>query len=129
MKRFQVAASTAAIALIFAASAGTIAGSWATAKTGKTIPILLAAQASATASQVNFEDGFAPIAKRAVPAVVNVSSSKVIRTSGGTISSPFYRSFASFSGTRCPKTFKRHHQRSASTAWAPESSSTPTATS
>ncbi len=104
MKTFQVAVSTAAIALVVAAGAGTMAGSWATAKTGKTIPILMATQVSAAASQVNFQDGFAPIAKRAVPAVVNVSSSKVIRTPGGSISSPFFSDpfFRQFFGNTLP---------------------------
>ena len=108
MKRFQVAASTAAIALVIAAGAGTMAGSWATAKTGKTIPILMATQVSAAASQVNFQDGFAPIAKRAVPAVVNVSSSKVIRTPGGNTSSPFFSDpfFRQFFGNTLPNNFK-----------------------
>ncbi len=108
MKRFQVAASTAVIALVVAVGAGTMAGSWATAKTGKTIPILMATQVSAAASQVNFQDGFAPIAKRAVPAVVNVSSSKVIRTPGGNTSSPFFSDplLRQFFGNAVPKDFQ-----------------------
>src|SRR6185437_3945276 len=104
MKRFQVAVSTAALALIVAVGAGTMAGSWATAKTGKTIPILVAMQASATAGKVTFEDGFAPVVKRALPAVVNVSSSKVIRTPGGDIPSPFLDPlFRQFFGNTLPK--------------------------
>ena len=108
MKTFQVAASTAAIALIVAAGAGTLAGSWATAKTGKTIPILMATQASAASAKVSFEDGFAPVVKRAVPAVVNVSSSKMIRTPGGDVPSPFFSDplFRQFFGDTLPKDFQ-----------------------
>lgn len=107
MKKFQVAASTAAIALLIAIGAGTVAGSWATAKTGKTIPILMAAQVSASGSKVSFEEGFAPVAKNAIPAVVNVSSSKIIRTKGSNpstfFSDPFFRQFF---GNSLPKDFQ-----------------------
>lgn len=107
MKRLQVAASTAAIALVIAVGAGTVAGSWATAKTGRTIPILMAAQISG-ASKVSFEDGFASVVKRTVPSVVNVSSSKIIRTPGGSVSSPFFSDpfFRQFFGNTLPKDFQ-----------------------
>jgi serine protease Do len=106
--RFQVAASTTAVLLVVAAGAGTLAGSWATAKTGKTIPILMATQVSGTISKISLEDGFAPVVKRTVPAVVNVSSSKVIRNPGGNESSslfsdPFFRQFF---GNSLPKNFQ-----------------------
>jgi len=84
MRKSQVAVSTAAILLVIAVAAGTLAGSWATAKTGRTIPILLAPPASSMATTVSFEDGFAPVVKRAVPVVVDAFSSKVIRTTDGT---------------------------------------------
>lgn len=108
MKTFQVAASTAALVLVTAVGAGTMAGSWATAKTGKTIPILMTTQASAASAKVTFEDGFAPVAKRVVPAVVNVSSSKIIRTPGGDIPSPFFSDplFRQFFGNTLPKNFQ-----------------------
>ena len=108
MKRYQIAASTAVITVLIAVGAGSLLGSWATARTGKTIPILMAAQASNAASKVSFEDGFAPVVKRAVPAVVNVSSSRVIRTSGGNIPSPFFSDpfFRQFFGNGFPKDFQ-----------------------
>lgn len=108
MKRVNVAASMAVIALVIAVGAGTLLGSWATAKTGKTIPILLAAPLSNAVSKVSFEDGFAPVVKRAVPAVVNVSSSKVIRTKGGSIPSSFFSDpfFRQFFGNSLPKDFQ-----------------------
>lgn len=108
MKHFQIAASTAAIALIVAAGAGTLAGSWTTARTGKTIPILMATPASAGGANVSFQNGFAPVVGRAIHAVVNVSSSKIIRTSGGNISSPFFSDpfFRQFFGNAFPKNFQ-----------------------
>jgi S1-C subfamily serine protease len=82
MKKFQVAVSTATIVVVIASAARSAVGSWAASKTGKT------SQVSATTSRVSFEDRFAPVVKRAVPAIVNVSSSKLIRNSGGNISLP-----------------------------------------
>ncbi len=35
-----------------------------------------------SASRLNFETGFAPVVKRSLPAVVNVSSSKIVRSTG-----------------------------------------------
>jgi serine protease Do len=108
MKKFQFAASTAVIVLAIAVGVGTLAGSWATAKTGKTIPILLAPTVSAASSRVSFEEGFAPVAKTAIPAVVNVSSSKVIRSPGGNIPSPFFSDpfFRQFFGNNVPRNFQ-----------------------
>ena len=108
MKHFQIAASTAAVALIVAAGAGTLAGSWTTSRTGKPIPILMATQASVGSSNVSFQNGFAPVVGRAIHAVVNVSSSKIIRTSGGTISSPFFSDpfFSQLFGNAFPKSFQ-----------------------
>ena len=108
MKRYQIAASTEVITVLIAVAAGTLLGSWATARTGKTIPILMAAQASSAVSKVSFEDGFAPVVERAVPAVVNVSSSKVVRTPGGNMPSPFFSDpfFRQFFGNDFPKDFQ-----------------------
>lgn len=108
MKKFQIAASTAVITLIIALGAGTLAGSWATARTGRTIPMLMAAPVSAAPYRVSFEEGFAPVVKNAVPAIVNVSSSKVIRTPGGSIPSPFFSLpfFRQFFGNPSPRDFQ-----------------------
>ena len=94
MRGFQVAASTAAVALIIVFGVGILAGSFARAKTGR-IPILMDTQASAASSRVSFEEGFAPVVKSAIPAVVNVSSTKVIRAPGknSPFSDPFFRQF------------------------------------
>ncbi|MBV8844859.1 MAG: trypsin-like peptidase domain-containing protein, partial [Bryobacterales bacterium] len=96
MRTFQVAIGTAIVALLLALGAGALAGSWATAKTNKTVPTLIATGVSPAASQVSFADGFAPIVKNAVPAVVNVSSSRIVQTRGQNLpffSNPFFRQF------------------------------------
>ncbi len=100
------------VAVLIAVGAGTLAGSWITAKTGKTIPILVAAPVSASAAQVSFEDGFAPVVKRAVPAIVNVSTSKVIHTPGQSLS-PFFSDpfFRQFFGSAIPRSTPPSTQR------------------
>jgi serine protease Do len=96
MGRSQIAVSTAVVGLIVALGAGTLAGSWATARTGRGIPILTSVPGSSAGSVVSFDDGFAPVVKSVLPAVVNVSSSRVIRTPGSTsplFSDPLFRQF------------------------------------
>ena len=90
-RRWLIASS-----LILAALLGGAAGSWVTAKrAGTTIPLFLAS-ASTQNGSVSLEGGFAPIVKQAVPAVANVSSSKIVRTpEGGSpfFNDPFFRQF------------------------------------
>jgi serine protease Do len=84
------------VVLVLVLAAGVLAGSWATAKTGKTVPILVAASVSPAAAQVSFADGFAPIVQSARAAVVNVSSSRIVRSPGQSspfFSDPFFRQF------------------------------------
>jgi serine protease Do len=95
-----------AISLLIALAVGGVAGSWITGKTGRSVPILVSSPVSAASSQVSFDVGFEPVVKRAVPAVVNVSSSKVVRTPGGNsplFSDPFFRRFF---GDAVPKGFQ-----------------------
>lgn len=98
----------ALVIVIVALAVGGIAGSWITAKTGHSIPILVSTPVSAAASQVSFENGFAPIVSKALPAVVNVSSSKVIRSPGGSVPSPFFSNpfFRQFFGNSLPKNYR-----------------------
>jgi serine protease Do len=99
---------SAIVIVIVALAVGAVAGSLITAKTGHSIPILVSAPVSAAASQVSFENGFAPVLSKTVPAVVNVSSSKVVRTPGGSATSPFFSDpfFRQFFGNSLPKNFK-----------------------
>src|SRR5882762_11789460 len=52
------------------------------------VPLFLASETSAKAAEVSFLSGFTPIVKSALPAVVNVSTSKKVQVSEGE-SSPF----------------------------------------
>ena len=76
---------------------GAMAGSLVTAKTGRapfgvgnTVPILVAASSPVTAGQTSFSIGFSDIVKKVQPAVVNIASTKVIRSSDRGPSSPFF---------------------------------------
>ncbi|HUA17657.1 MAG TPA: DegQ family serine endoprotease [Bryobacteraceae bacterium] len=107
-RRYSVTWKSALAALVIAVCAGGIAGSLTTAKTGRSIPILMAAEAPGTGSRVSFEAGFEPVAKAAVPAVVNVSSSKIIRTPASEVPSPFFSDpfFRQFFGNQSPFDFQ-----------------------
>ena len=83
---------------------GALVGSLTTARAGHlpfaSTPVVLRAASTADAMvsrQVSFQNGFAPVAKRAVPAVVNIASSKIVRTanqgSSPFFSDPFFRQF------------------------------------
>jgi serine protease Do len=60
-------------------------------------PSVVAAESGAgVAGQVSFLNGFAPVAKRVLPAVVNIASSKIVRTpeqGSPFFSDPFFRRF------------------------------------
>ena len=107
MKRIHIATSTAVIALTIALGAGTLLGSWATAKMGKQIPILMASEDTGTASSVSFANGFAPAVKGAIPAVVNVSAQKVIHHPGERIAPGPFSQFFGDEGFFVPPSIER----------------------
>jgi serine protease Do len=86
------------IGLAVALGTGGIAGSWATARTGHSIfgkvepvPMFVSIGAGEAAGrQVSFISGFVPVAKRVLPAVVNIASSKIVRSADQGPSSPFF---------------------------------------
>lgn len=86
--RWQMAIAAVGAAILLVA-VGVVIGSVAAAKT-RSVPILLASEPTGLGSQVSFEAGFAPVVKGAVPAVVNVSSTRIIRAPGSNTSSPFF---------------------------------------
>jgi serine protease Do len=95
-KRVPVPRWVVVLLLSLAVGAGAIGGSLAVTKQGRGIPILMAAQSTQPPPRVSFESGFAPVVKRVLPAVVNVSSSKMVRTSQNMspfFSDPFFRQF------------------------------------
>ena len=106
--QFRIGIITAIAAAIVLLGAGIITGSVVTAKTTKKIPIFLASEPTGAGSQVDFKDGFEPVVKAAVPAVVNVSSSRIIRKPGSNVPSPFLSNpfFQNFFGSMFPKEFR-----------------------
>ncbi len=83
---------------------GGAVGSWATAKTGRVpfnsrgpVSFLISnAPGEAIGRQVSFTNGFAGVAKAVLPAVVNIASSKTVRTTDQLspfFSDPFFRQF------------------------------------
>lgn len=83
-------------ALVFLA--GGLLGSWGTVKTGRSpfgrvtpVTFLISNSAGeAISRQVSFADGFSPVAKAVLPAVVNIASSKIIRSTSQGPASPFF---------------------------------------
>ncbi|MBS1856292.1 MAG: DegQ family serine endoprotease [Acidobacteria bacterium] len=84
--------------LVAALGIGGLAGSWATAKSGRSFlgtvePVAMYVSdpgGAAIGQQVSFLNGFAPVARKVLPAVVNIASSKIVRSSGQGPSSPFF---------------------------------------
>jgi serine protease Do len=81
-----------------------LVGSWITDRIGASgfrgmsaNPAFVSADSSADiAGQVSFLNGFAPVAKKVLPAVVNIASSKIVRTpeqGSPFFSDPFFRRF------------------------------------
>jgi serine protease Do len=98
---FQVRRTTAILLVVIAALVGALA---ATIGLTRQAPVnFTTAHAAAIAEQVPL-GSFAPIVKRAAPAVVNISSSKVVKTSGQQFpdffDSPMFREFF---GGRAPR--------------------------
>jgi Do/DeqQ family serine protease len=88
---FQIRRTTAVLVLVIAALAGALIYKTST----PTAPLLTTAQAAST-SEAPFYS-FAPVVKKVMPAVVNISSSRTVKTSaggpGGFFDDPFFRQF------------------------------------
>ena len=91
------------IIIFFSLLIGVSAGSVATVKADGaskgipgTAPAIVSAAPPVSAGTLSFVNGFAPIIPKVVPAVVNIASTKVVRTpEGGSqfFSDPFFRQF------------------------------------
>jgi serine protease Do len=87
-----------AMAALFAAFfAGGMAGAALTAKTGhalfaagNTIPMFIAAASPVQTGQVSFAGGFSAVAAKDLPAVVNIASTKIVRSQEAGQLSPFF---------------------------------------
>jgi len=97
--RRRTAVVVLSLTLIAGAAVGSIATLWATAPSpaGRGIPIFVSRNKYGGAGErVSFEAGFSPVVKRAVPAVVSIASTKVVRTPGQYLpffSNPLFRQF------------------------------------
>jgi serine protease Do len=83
---------------------GAVVGSAVTERTGRSpfraggaVPIWISSSGPVPAGAVSFEAGFYPIVQKVVPAVVNIASSKIVRTPEDQLSpffsDPFFRQF------------------------------------
>jgi serine protease Do len=93
------------IGLLVVFLAGGMAGSAVTAKTGRTpfgagstIPMWITASSPVQNGQVSFANGFSAVAAKDIPSVVNIASTKVVRSQEGQqlmpfFSDPFFRQF------------------------------------
>jgi len=67
--------------------------------------------ASETRTQVVFEQGFSPVIRKAAPAVVNISSSRVVRTQGGGLGSMDEQFLRRFFGEDFARQFRIPRER------------------
>lgn len=88
---------TIGIGLLVALLLGGMAGSVLTAKTGRapfgvgnTIPMWVAAASPVQTGQTSFASGFSAVAAKDVPAIVNIASTKIVRSPEGGQMSPFF---------------------------------------
>jgi serine protease Do len=115
MNELRMRRWAAVIVVTLAVLAGALVGSLATVKAHQTVALFRTARpAGGGGSQVSFEDGFSPVVQKALPAVVNISSTKTVKIPGGNPSSPFFndplfRQFFGFGGqSRAPQEEREH---------------------
>jgi serine protease Do len=91
---YRIRRSVGLVALLLAVSAGAVVGALATQKPGRRVPVFVAPGVASAAGKVSFESGFEPVVRQVLPAVVNVSSSHIVRVRNSPLSSdPFFRQF------------------------------------
>jgi serine protease Do len=108
---------TLGIAAVFIALLlGGLGGSWLTARTGRSpfgkaevVPMWISSAAGADISKnVSFVNGFVPVVKKILPAVVNIASSKIIRSPNKGPMAPFFSDpfFQQFFGDEFSRQFR-----------------------
>jgi serine protease Do len=105
---FHIRRTTAVLAVVVA---GLIGGLVASVSVTHTVPVFVSSAHAATYEQGALTT-FAPVAKRVMPAVVNISSSKVVKNQGmegpeGLFEDPFFRRFF---GGRMPQQMPRERR-------------------
>jgi serine protease Do len=97
MSEIHVRRWAAAIFLVMALIVGGVIGTLATAKTQHTVPMFVNTKSFGGGGSVSFENGFTPVVEKVLPAVVNISSTKVVKVPGGNpnpfLDDPFFRQF------------------------------------
>jgi serine protease Do len=106
---------------VVALIAGGLAGSWATARSGvspfgaaeATTMWLPTASGSGIEKRISFDNGFEPVVKRVLPSVVNISSSKIIRSPDKGPQSPLFSDpfFQQFFGSDFSQMFRAPQER------------------
>ncbi len=98
---------------------GIVAGSWGTAEglspfiVKHPVQVLAStATSNRTVGPVSFENGFEAAVNKALPAVVNIASTKVVRSPGMGPTSPFFSDpfFRQFFGDQFPQEFRTPHE-------------------
>ncbi|MCI0624705.1 MAG: hypothetical protein L0387_24180 [Acidobacteria bacterium] len=125
-----------AVSLIAALGIGGLIGWVASARmggSGQLVPFFIASDKQQMASQVSFAAGFTPVVKSATPAVVNISSSKIVRAPQEKGPSPFFRNplFRDFFGEDFFEQFdipreRREHSLGSGSLSVPKATSSPT---
>ena len=109
------------VCVIAAIIVGALGGSWATAKglspfgAIRPVPVVVATVAAGSrgAGAVSFENGFQPAVDKALPAVVNIASTKVVRSPDAGPASPFFSDpfFRQFFGDQFSQEFRAPRQQ------------------
>jgi serine protease Do len=96
-KVFQIGKWHVGVGVLIALLVGALTGSILTAKTGRAplgvgnaIPLWFAASSPVQTGQVSFTSGFSAVAAKDVPSVVNIASTKVVRSPDAGQMSPFF---------------------------------------
>lgn len=78
------------LSIVAAVVVGATAGSWMTARLAVSpsssaylMPSVVSAEGGDAGSQVSFANGFAPVARKVLPAVVSIASSKIVHSTSG----------------------------------------------
>jgi serine protease Do len=111
----------ASAGILAALLVGGLAGSLVTVKAAKAragaadaIPLWLAASNPVQTGQVSFESGFSAVAAKDIPSIVNIASTKIIRSPEGGQMSPFFSDpfFRQFFGNQFPQIPREQREQS-----------------
>jgi serine protease Do len=106
------------VGIVVALLVGGVAGSLYTANTGRaaagSVPLWLAASSPVATDQVSFASGFSAVASKNVPSVVNIASTKIIRSRQGDQLTPFFSDpfFRQFFGDQFPQVPRERREES-----------------